>query len=673
MSKFNIDLELARKKQGRLYLFLVGGSILLCLAIIIPLALVNGTFIEISPKEASQLANLQVIRGPAFAIGNKIYSFGSRIGLEITAKGYLPAELEISNEDNPDFIEVRLIEAPGILKATTTQGTEDTNWNLNNKTVSVSSSIALEIPAGEYTLTADNRFFKKETLKVNIKKGETASLKIDLKPIEGHLKLRSMPSGAEVKLNGQLIGSTPKQLELAGGSYSLEINHPERETLTDEIKITNSRRIIERNYKLLFEGAFVTYKLTPAGGILLLNGKRLNKFQRTRVDALRTHTVSYLKDGYFPETIQFQLRPSEEKKLSFILKKELGQISISSKPQGVVSINGKQIGKTPISIKLPALPHDIVISKNGYRSFKQKLIPSSKVGKKIDVTLQTELKARLAENPKIFKNSLGMTMRLFHPNAFMMGAPRSEKGQRANEFQRNIHLSKPIYVSVHEATVEQYSKFRSVKPAPKNGSFPITNVSWVDAVQFCNWLSRQERLEPFYWFKGGQYKGENRQADGYRLPTEAEWEWLARKAGRKKTSRFTWGDEFVIPPSSGNFADESAKGVVEIYIPNYNDGNTRLAAIGSFAPDKAGLFDISGNVSEWTHDIYSLIPPKVGQIELEPFGPNYGDSHVVKGSNWRSGSLTELRASFRDGMKGGRDDVGFRIVRYLYGKNYATK
>jgi formylglycine-generating enzyme required for sulfatase activity len=112
---------------------------------------------------------------------------------------------------------------------------------------------------------------------------------------------------------------------------------------------------------------------------------------------------------------------------------------------------------------------------------------------------------------------------------------------------------------------------------------------------------------------------------------------------------------------------------VDLYIPRYNDGHPRLASVGSFGPDKAGLFDISGNVSEWVHDLYSLFPPKPGQVEIDPFGPNYGDSRVVKGSNWRSGSLTELRAAFRDGVKGGRVDVGFRVVRYLYGKNDATK
>lgn len=671
MSKYDIDLERARKRQTRLYLLLGVGGILLGLGIAVPLFFVNGTVVEISPKQASQIAELRVTRGPALAFGNKVYSFAGPIGLEITANGYLPAQLEISG-DAANFVEVRLSEAPGRLKAATVPASETTNWYLNGKFASFGSSLSVELRSGEYELTLDNRFYEKEVLKVGIRKGQTTDLKFDLTPIEGLLKLSSTPSGARVTLNGKPMGSTPNQLELAGGIYSIELSHPDRKNLSDKIEITSSRRIVERAYKLLFEDAFVSFRLEPAGGLLLLDGQRLDHVERARVDALKTHTVTYLKDGYFAETQKFHLAPFEEKRLALRLRKELGRVEISSRPSGLVSINGKELGRTPLSIELPAINHDVVISKAGYRPYKQKLLPSSKTVKRIDVRLKTELQARLAENPETYKNSLGLTMRLFHPGEFTMGARRSEKGQRANEFQRRVRLSKPFYVSVYEVTVEQFSRFRPVKPAPGNAKHPITNVSWLDAVQFCNWLSRKDGLEPVYRLRGGRYLGVNREADGIRLPTEAEWEWLARKAGRKKTSRFTWGDQYIIPPSSGNLADESTRGTVDLYIPNYDDGYPRIAPVGSFGPDQAGLFDMSGNVSEWVHDLYSLVPPTGRRLELDPFGASFGDSHVVKGSNWRSGSLTELRAAFRDGLKVGRDDLGFRVVRYLYGKNDAT-
>jgi len=122
---------------------------------------------------------------------------------------------------------------------------------------------------------------------------------------------------------------------------------------------------------------------------------------------------------------------------------------------------------------------------------------------------------------------------------------------------------------------------------------------------------------------------------------------------------------------SGNIADENARGQVSRYVPNYTDGHTELAPVGSYKPEKSGLSDLAGNASEWVHDFYSLVPPDNKIVELDPVGPRDGALHVIKGSNWRSGTITELRAAFRDGMATGRDDLGFRVARYLYGGEYA--
>jgi len=100
-------------------------------------------------------------------------------------------------------------------------------------------------------------------------------------------------------------------------------------------------------------------------------------------------------------------------------------------------------------------------------------------------------------------------------------------------------------------------------------------------------------------------------------------------------------------------------------VPNYSDGHAGIAPVGSYPAEPSGLYDLTGNVSEWVHDAYSLVPPVGQTTELDPLGQNTGDTHTVKGSNWRSGTITELRASYRDGAKSGRDDIGFRVARYI--------
>jgi formylglycine-generating enzyme required for sulfatase activity len=292
------------------------------------------------------------------------------------------------------------------------------------------------------------------------------------------------------------------------------------------------------------------------------------------------------------------------------------------------------------------------------------------VVKKISETLIQELTARLSESPKEYVNSVGVVLKLFFPSHLVMGAPRGEPGQRANEFQRKVILKKPFYAGKHEITNAQYAKFNKSRDSKNAPNLPVSNVSWVEAASFCNWLSQKDGLETVYLIKNGKFKGFNGVADGYRLLSEAEWEWLARKASRAKQTIFTWGDKPVVPPLAGNIADESVNGKASFYVPNYSDGYVDLAPVGSFNAEKSGLFDLTGNVSEWVHDSYSLMPPDKTAKEVDPLGPPDGDNHVFKGSNFRSGTRTELRAAFREGGANGRDDLGFRIGRYLYGGSH---
>ena len=667
MSRFDPNIELAQARQRRIFTFIALGGITVVTMLAVLWVFTRGTAVEILPQEANSRAELRVKKGLGFIIGRSVYTFGETV-VEASASGFVTEEIVVTVEKQSGFIEVVMREAPAMLYFTTSPEDSITRWFIDTVPVAVAKNLSMPTKAGRYVLTIDNPYYQKATMEIEVKKGEEFRRNVSLLPVQGYLEVTTVPLGGTVFLDGKSQGVAPDVYNVAGGRHTLSIHHPGYKEIKDTIYITNSDTNISRNYNLLPQHAFVRFQLQPPGGKLLLNGRQVDETGRVRVNALHQYTASYLKAGYFPQTKAFTLNPGDEDEIQFLLEEEIGVVEIMSVPKAIVMIDGKKAGITPMTAKLPAVEHEITLVKDGYRSVTRRLTPSSQHNKGINVTLVTELHARMAENPTTYKNSIGITMRLFKkPGSIEMGAPRHEKGQRANEFQRKVQLTKAFYVAVHETTELQFNHYKNVTVA-KKPDIPVTNVSWLDAAGFCNWLSVKEGLKSFYILKNGRYLGTDIYADGYRLLTEAEWEWLARKAGRTKQTRFTWGDNPEIRAPAGNLADQSTRGALTLYISGYTDSFARLAPVGSFAADKIGLYDLSGNVSEWVHDVYSLVPfTNPNDVEVDPMGPTNGSSHVLKGSNWRSATLTELRASFRETATEGRDDLGFRIARYLYG------
>jgi len=258
---------------------------------------------------------------------------------------------------------------------------------------------------------------------------------------------------------------------------------------------------------------------------------------------------------------------------------------------------------------------------------------------------------------------------LFQGGKFTMGASRREPGRRANEGLHDVTLERPFYVATKEVTNAQFQKYIA---GHDSASFednklnkpqqPAVNVKWVDAALYCNWLSQKDGLSPFYAAEPGRIIGVNPAATGYRLPTEAEWAFVARTTpDQDGLLRFPWGPKLPPQDRHGNYADRSATHVVGRIIFGYNDNHITSAPVGTFAANQHGLFDIGGNVAEWIHDYYVL--PEATPT-TDPLGPPEAEFRVIRGSSWRSGTISDLRLSFRDYGNDARNDVGFRIARY---------
>jgi sulfatase modifying factor 1 len=216
----------------------------------------------------------------------------------------------------------------------------------------------------------------------------------------------------------------------------------------------------------------------------------------------------------------------------------------------------------------------------------------------------------------IVKSALGMELIWCPPGGYVRG-----DGDSAHQ----VILTKGFYLGKFEVTQEQYEKVMGKNPSQfKEDKLPVEMVTWNDAVAFCMALTKKERI-PRGW--------------EFALPTEAQWEYACR-AGT--TTAYSWGDN--ITPQLANFKDSGLNKTVEV---------------GSYKANPWGLFDMHGNVWEWTADWHGDYPRS---SVIDPAGPSNGSDRVARGGSWnhaganlRSASRVIRNPNNRPGV------IGFRV------------
>jgi len=238
------------------------------------------------------------------------------------------------------------------------------------------------------------------------------------------------------------------------------------------------------------------------------------------------------------------------------------------------------------------------------------------------------------------------------PGAFLMGSPPSEPQRRDDEAPRVVVITRPFVLGRTEITQGLWRSVMGGNPSYFDGCerCPVESVSWYDAIRFCNELSRREGLAPAYALRDSLVDWDPA-APGFRLPTEAEWEYACR-AG--VTSPYATGE--CLTDAQANFnAGFPAAGCPD----GLNRGEP--APVGSFAPNAWGFHDMHGNVAEWCWDRYAPYP--AGQA-TDPAGPPAGPLRVVRGGNFANHG-PQLRSACRRAMRPERgfDLIGLRVAR----------
>ncbi|MDR0567753.1 MAG: formylglycine-generating enzyme family protein [Spirochaetaceae bacterium] len=215
-----------------------------------------------------------------------------------------------------------------------------------------------------------------------------------------------------------------------------------------------------------------------------------------------------------------------------------------------------------------------------------------------------------------------------------------------NDDEKPVHTVEvsSFFMGKTPVTQEEYQSVMKTNPSNfPNLAAPVERITWYDAVEFCNKLSLMQGLIPAYYGTNDQISCDF-SANGYRLPTEAEWEYAARGGNLDSLN-------FNLP--GGNRGNTVAW---------YKENSRNMTnAVGKKEPNILGLYDMAGNVWEWCWDRYGLYEDK---SEYNPQGPQTGATRVVRGGSWNSAE-DDLRSTYRHtGNPGLRyNDVGFRVVR----------
>ncbi|MBV1877028.1 MAG: SUMF1/EgtB/PvdO family nonheme iron enzyme [Pseudomonadales bacterium] len=434
----------------------------------------------------------------------------------------------------------------------------------------------------------------------------------------GIMQVSSLPTNADVSLDGIKIGVTPFNSDtVLPGSYTLEVYHPDYLALQQPLVVV-ANGVIKLNLSLKQAYGGLVIITDPVDAKVTLDGEPQTELTPLQFDKLTAgeHLVSVSKAGFTTE----ESRP--EVKADSILRHP---ITLQQVPHGTLNFSVIP-ADAPVEVDgMPAFQSGMSLAYGKY----QINIPKGNYAGRFHLACQREVEISAATTEiEISLTAIGPVMVSIPAGSFQMG---SNDGRDSEKPVHTVNINQAFELSQYAITFEEYDQFANAtkRALPDDEGWgrdrrPVINVSWRDAQAYVAWLSTET-------------------GERYRLPSEAEWEYAAR-AGT--TTAYCWADD--------------------ISLDNANYGNIigKTTPVGQYAANPFGLYDMHGNVWEWTadrwHDSYQGAPVD-GSVWSEG---GDGTRQVLRGGGWVD-SPANLRSANRYWINSdGTDDyVGFRVAR----------
>ena len=502
----------------------------------------------------------------------------------------------------------------------------------------------LQLSSGQnLNITLKAQDYRDLQVALTLQPGSNTPKAFQLVPAFGSLSITSEPSGADVYISGELVGQTPySSSRLASAKYLVDIRKPLYLPLSNQTIAIEDGQLAEHSYKLQPNFGDLSVASEPSAATITLEANGREVYRGTTPIALQLEPATYIlsasKSGYAQRRFEVKIARGQRTSISkeqLQLRQLLGTAIISSEPASPgarVLIDGKDLGAVPLITELPVGSYEVTIKADKLSGTAQLQIRDGE-----QQTLVVEL-AQGGSAGDVIQDCPQCPQMVYIPaGSFRMGDIQG--GGDSDEKPVHRVSVQAFLMSVTEVTFAQWDACVAAggcsrKPDDGDwgrGSRPVINVSWKDITeQYIPWLNKKTGTQ-------------------YRLPTEAEWEYAARAGSETK---YSWGNGI-----GNNKANCDGCG------SRWDDSQT--APVGSFAANAFGLYDMHGNVWEWTQDCWNGSyqgAPSDGTAWLS----GNCDWRVLRGGSW-SFLPNYLRSANRDSNNaGGRYyGYGFRLARTL--------
>jgi formylglycine-generating enzyme required for sulfatase activity len=658
-----------RMPLSRPAIMAIGVALIALVAVTVLLSMLESVEVDVRPEDAKISTPGTFL---SFRSGKALRMLAGSHVVRGEREGYFPAEVNVTvARDSDSLARLRLVKTPGKVRIDS-DGVPAVVIVDGVEVGKAPGEVAVQPGSRTITLRAPRYLDNVTSLEIE-GGGVRQDLHATLQPSWGTIKVNAEPAGAQVSIDGQPVGTAPTSVEADSGVRRVTISAPNLKTWESSVVVRAGEMLPIGPITLGQPDMTLTLRSRPAGAEITIAGTYRGRTPLT-VDlaASINHEIVATLPGHANWTKTQFADPGKKITLDATLQPIIAAVTVQGVPEGAeLFVDGKSQGKTPKSLQLSAVEHLIEVRKDGFVTFTGTVTPALGLERLVEYKLISSDRGQaLLESAPAVTTKSGYTLRLVPGGTFMMGSERREQGRRPNEGLRSVTLKRPYYFGVTEVTNQQFREFKAdhVSGHVDNRSFdldaqPVVQVSWTDAAAFCNWLSEREGLPPAYEAGGGgKYVLKQPITIGYRLPTEAEWEYAARYVSPGKIQRFPWGDSLPVQGAFGNIAGTETGGRLEAQLQDYRDEYPVVAPVGKFQPSPLGFHDLAGNVSEWVQDFYlSFVDPTP---ITDPFGPDQAAFHVVRGANWKTGSVGELRFAWREAGPEPSQTIGFRVARY---------